>query len=199
MRDGIGEGAVAIFALPQCFFYLPALGFVLHDFQETLHLAGCVAQGHHQPAAPKAAAIFAEVPALVFSFSLSQGAVPFCFRLSGSRVFWGEDDSSVLADDFSFAIAQQPLGACVPTGNVSVGVEGEDGVVFGAVENQLQVGFAIAQCCFCLFALGNVACEADNFGRFALLVADQTAAFPNIDPAPVFVPNSVLDFVALGT
>ena len=31
------------------------------------------------------------------------------------------------------------------------------------------------------------------------LVADRTAAFPNIDPAPVLVPDSVLCFVAIGT
>ncbi len=103
----------------------------------------------------------------------------------------------MLPDDLGFGIAQQSLRACVPTGKVSAGVEGEDGVVFGAVENQCQVVFAIAQRCFCLFALGNVGCEADNFRHFALLVADQTAAFPNIDPAPVFVPDSVVAFVAL--
>ena len=121
------------------------LRLVAEDFHEADGLAGGVAHGHHDTAAPEAFPILTDMPTFVGGATFREGGDRLFFRQAGSAVFGSKNDIGRLAEDFLLGIAEDALGADVPSGDATFEVGGEDDVLAGVFDHKTEAGLALAQ------------------------------------------------------
>src|SRR5439155_26981676 len=79
--------------------------------------------------APNSAAVLPNMPAVRDRPAFASRVPEFIFRLAIASVFRREEAREVPTKDLAFLIAEDALGAGVPCGDTSFGVEHEDGVI----------------------------------------------------------------------
>ncbi|MNT13405.1 hypothetical protein D3C72_1483740 [compost metagenome] len=121
-----------------------AIGNVPGDLRKPAQRAAAVVLRGDHHAGPEAAAILANAPCLFHVVPVASGLTQG--HLGMLRALLRQvKHREVLADDFLFRVALDPLGAGVPTSDITLGVEGEDPVVLHAVDDQPQALFIVAQ------------------------------------------------------
>ena len=125
------------------FFESLALGEVTRDLGEADQLALGVEHARNDDVGPKARAVLADAPRLVFEPTLARGDLQLLFALAGFDVLLGEEAREMLANDLVGGEALDALRAGVPRGHLALGVEQVDGVVADALDQEAEARFRL--------------------------------------------------------
>ena len=87
---------------------------------------------------PKLRAVLADAPAFPLEASFARGSLERVLRQSGGPILFGIEAGEMLADDLVGEVALDALGARVPVGHVSFGIEHVDGVIGDALDQQAE-------------------------------------------------------------
>ena len=120
--------------------------FVTRDLDEPLRRAIRVRRQHvHRAIHEHAATVLADVPAHVERLAMRccGGDLPDV-RAFGT-VLGGEDDGYAFADDVFLAPTKCLFRTYRPVGDDALGIQGQDGMVLGVLDDQAQPGFALRQ------------------------------------------------------
>ena len=99
------------------------------------------------------------MPALVGRAALGGGGGDFALGDAAGPVLRCEEDRELLPEDFRLGIAEEPLGAGVPTDDPSLGIDRENGEILDALDHQPQVLLGLAQRLLDTLALGDLVLE----------------------------------------
>src|SRR5690606_31150196 len=135
---------------------LPVFGDIAGNLGKACGPAFAVYQRIDQAAEKALGSILAHMPTLVGGLALLQSTFTLGLRNASLAILFGVDQSDVLAECLFFGVAENVLGAAVPGGDVSVAVQGDDGVALGALRQLAHVGFASAYLFFGAAAVGDV-------------------------------------------
>ena len=144
-----------------------ALGDVARDLGEAAEAVLLVEDRGDDAAGEEAAAVLAQVPPLVGRGAARRGGGDFPLGGTGVAVLRREEDGDLLAQDLGLGVAEEVLGAGVPTDDPPVGVDGENGEVLEALDHPPQVLLGLAQRLLDPLTLGDLVLEL----AAALLVA----------------------------
>ena len=122
------------------------LGEVTRDLRESDHGATLVAQRRDDDVGPEARSVLAKPPPLVLEPAISRRGHELHFGLSGGDVLGGIERGEVPSDDLVRLISLEVRGAGVPREDVAARVEGEDGVVANAGDEEtIELGGLVAR------------------------------------------------------
>ena len=117
---------------------LLALGEVPRDLDESGHRAVRVEQRKHRPARVETGSVLAHVPAVIARKAALARDLQLLFGHALLPVLLGEDERHVLADRFVFRVPEGAGCSARPAIEVTVLVEGQNGVLRDAVDHQAQ-------------------------------------------------------------
>jgi hypothetical protein len=130
----LDQRPVALLALAQRLRGAPLRRPVAHDLEE----ARCrgAPQRHEQARGPEAAPVLAQVRALVLGPPLGGGLRHLGLGCAPFPVLGREQEAAVHAERLGLVPAEEVAGAHVPGRDPALGVEGEDRVAGGAVQDR---------------------------------------------------------------
>src|SRR5262249_38261871 len=132
------------------------LGEVVGDLGEPEVLALRIADRRDGDVGPEARAVLAHAPALLLAATFEAGPPQHLLGVATGPLRLLVEDGEMAADDLVGAVALEAGGAEVPAGEVSVPVEGEDGVVADRLHHQAKTLLALAQRFVGLLQLGGL-------------------------------------------
>src|SRR4051794_6101141 len=119
----------ALFALPQRFLGLLALGEVPRDFQKSTQLAVIRPQRRNDHVCPKSRAILPQPPTFVLNAARFDCPPQFLLRPPSVKRLLRIKTRERLPNDFLSFIALEPSGTRVPALDSALGVEQENGMI----------------------------------------------------------------------
>jgi hypothetical protein len=129
----------------ELFFGALPFRHVLHQLREPDDAPRIVADDREDAVGEEALAVLADVPAHVGGAAVARGGRQLQLRHAGRAVFGREEDHGGTAEDLLFRVAQNALGAGVPTGDAALQIGREDRVVPDALDQQSILRLARAQ------------------------------------------------------
>ncbi len=111
------------------------------------------------PLAKKRLAVLAPMPALVGCAALGRGGGDFTLRDAAGSVLRCEEDVELLPQDLRLGIAEETLGAGVPTDDPSLGIDRENGEILDALDHEPKVLLGLAKRLLDPFSLGDLVLE----------------------------------------
>jgi hypothetical protein len=114
----------------------PPIGEVARDFREADYLAALVAQRRDDHVRPEARAVLSDAPSLVLEPAMVSRGHELHLRLPRRDVRRGIEGREVATDDLVRLVALELPRADVPGQDLAVRVEGEDGIVADARDEQ---------------------------------------------------------------
>src|SRR5438874_920326 len=164
---------------------------VARHLREATQLARLVAERSDHDVGPEAAAVASQPPADVLVTSFAGGDDELPAGPAGAHVLFRIEDRDVAADDLLRRVALDALGAFVPRDHVAVRIEGEDGIVEHARDQQAEHGLASLQLDSRLAGDGDVRVDLEDGFRLSTGVHLERPAAGNdqLDAVPADVPD----------
>jgi hypothetical protein len=142
--------------IAQCLLRLSPLGQVPGDLREGAQVSFVIAEGRDDDIRPELRAVLAHPPALILEAPRFGGHAQLFVGPSIADGFVGIEAREVLAQDLVNGIALDPLRALVPGRHPSRGVQQEDRVVSGALDELTKSLLALSERLFRLPAPGEI-------------------------------------------
>ncbi|MNU94381.1 hypothetical protein D3C71_843620 [compost metagenome] len=136
---------------------LGRLGDIPGDLGEAEQCTGLAPDRVHHDMGKKARAVLAQTPALVLETPVAHRNLQRALRFAGSTIFRGVEHGKMLADDFFRPVALDALRPGIPVGQASIRSEHVDGVIRDALHQQAKLLFALLECFFGHFTVGQIA------------------------------------------
>ncbi len=129
---------------------LPALGYVAGHLREAAEVAPIVPQGGDDYVSPKSGTVLAYPEALLLVGPLLRRYPQYLLRVVALEVLVCVEDREMLADYLVGSVAFDAVGPCVPSLDMPLRVEHEDGVVLDPLYQEPEALLATVQGLLCL-------------------------------------------------
>src|SRR6185312_11102881 len=139
--DALNQQTEPLLAFMQRLLRQLAFGDVAGNLGESDELAFRIANRIDDDAGPEARAVLADAPTLRFELSFLERNLERAFWEIGCLILRRIKTGKMLADDFFCGISLESLGAGIPAGDETLGIQQIDGVVAYAGNQELKALF----------------------------------------------------------